>query len=102
VHFSANYGGAKIIARYNDDPETDLHDYVADLADINRPDAKNINFGLVYGMGELTMSINMGRPLHEVKPIFKKYHAELPFVKRTFNAIMRAAQKRGRIKTITW
>lgn len=100
VHFSAKYGGGKIIQRYNDNPSTDLHDYVANLADINRSDAKNINFGLVYGMGEQTMSVNMGRPLHEVAPIFKKYHAELPFVKQTFNAIMRSAQTRGRITTI--
>jgi DNA polymerase I-like protein with 3'-5' exonuclease and polymerase domains len=101
VHFSAPYGGEKIIQRYNDDPNTDIHNYVSEIGNIIRDDAKSINFGLVYGMGEPTMALNMGRPLHEVKPIFETYHRELPFVRRTFDAIMKAASKRGFIRTMS-
>lgn len=84
---------------YIDDPTTDFHQFVAELAGIDRKPAKNINFGLVYGMGEPTMARNLGRPLDAVKPIFNQYHHRLPFVKDIYNECDKRAKDRRWIST---
>lgn len=99
-----NYGRGKSAARtrqrYVEDPTTDFHHYVADLTEIDRRPAKNINFGLVYGMGESTMAANLGRSLEEVKPMFNTYHGELPFIRDLYDECDRLAKRRGWIRTI--
>ena len=99
-----NYGRGKSAARtrqkFIEDPTTDFHHYVAELTGIDRKPAKNINFGLVYGMGEPTMAANLGRELEEVKPMFNTYHAELPFIRELYNECDRKAKRRGWIRTI--
>lgn len=84
---------------YIDDPTTDFHQFVAELARIDRKPAKNINFGLVYGMGEPTMARNLGRPLEDVKPIFNQYHQRLPFVKDIYDLANKKAKDRRWIQT---
>lgn len=100
VHYAMGKGAEKTRQRYRDDPTTDFHEYVAQLADIDRKPAKNINFGLVYGMGEPAMASNMGRELSEIKPIFKQYHEEFPFVKYTYDKVAKRAEFRGYIHTL--
>ena len=65
-----------------------------------RKPAKNINFGLVYGMREKTMSVNLGRSLQATKLLFEMYHKRLPFVSATFEAAERVALNRGYTKTL--
>lgn len=103
----AHYGVAmkhpsayEVAALYRNDPTTDFHVMVAKLCDIARKPAKNINFGLVYCMGEPTMAANLGRPLEEVKPLFDAYHAKLPFVSELQKAAAKAATKNGYVHTI--
>lgn len=40
------------IAAYRDDPNTDFHQWVADLCRIQRDPAKNVNFAMGYGAGK--------------------------------------------------
>lgn len=99
-----HYGGGETAARtreaYRRDNSTDFHQWVAELTGIDRKPAKNINFGLVYGMGEVTMANNMGRDINEVRPMFDQYHSELPFVRSIYKKVQDAANKRGYICTI--
>jgi DNA polymerase I-like protein with 3'-5' exonuclease and polymerase domains len=100
VNYGRGKSAAKTRQRYVEDPTTDFHHYVADLTEIDRRPAKNINFGLVYGMGEATMAANLGRSLEEVKPMFNTYHDELPFIRDLYDECDRLAKRRGWIRTI--
>ena len=46
---------AKAIAAYNEDPDTDFHQFTADECQIPRKPAKNINFAVGYGAGKRKM-----------------------------------------------
>jgi DNA polymerase I-like protein with 3'-5' exonuclease and polymerase domains len=106
VHYAfAQYGKnpdspAAITRRaFVEDPTTDFHQVVADLAGIERKPAKNINFGLVYGMGQPTMAANLGRSLESVKPLFAQYHSRLPFIRQIYEECDRRARNRRWIRT---
>lgn len=100
VHYGEGPVAEKTRQRYIDDPTTDFHAYVAELTEIDRKPAKNINFGLVYGMAEITMAANLGRTLDEVKPMFETYHSEFPFIKALYEKCDKKAKSRGWIHTI--
>lgn len=107
VHYAfAQYGrdsaGPAAVTRqaFVDDPTTDFHAFVSKLTGVDRKPAKNINFGLVYGMGEPAMARNLGRPLADVKPMFAKYHSKLPFIKDLYNECDRRARNRRWIQTL--
>jgi DNA polymerase I-like protein with 3'-5' exonuclease and polymerase domains len=88
-----------ICQQFRTDPTTDFHKFVSELTGIERKPAKNINFGLVYGMGEPTMAANLGRSLEDVKPLFTQYHSRLPFIKDIYDECDRRAGHRKWIKT---
>jgi DNA polymerase I-like protein with 3'-5' exonuclease and polymerase domains len=104
AHYAMGVGSEEVRRKFNDDPTTDFHTMTQELCWPGQPDmrkpAKTINFGLVYGMGEPKMAVDLGRPLSEVKPIFNTYHEEAPFVKETYNKVGNRAATRGFITTI--
>lgn len=100
THFGLGPGAEEAREMYRRDPTTDFHQMCSDLTGVARKPAKNINFGLVYGMGEAKMAASLGRSLEEVKPLFTEYHEKLPFVRRTFNAAMERATKVGMVRTL--
>lgn len=103
IHYSALKGfkGADIaVQRYKDNPNTDYHQMVADLCQIERRPAKDINLGLAYGMGVPKMALKLNKTIDETKELFKQYHAGVPFVKMLSVNAMNLASTRGYIKTI--
>ena len=103
THYGMGQGAQKARDAYHDNPKTDFHDMVTALlgwAREKRKYAKNINFGLVYGMGEPLMAEQLHMTIDEVQPIFDEYHARLPFVRHTYDKVAKAASERGYIKTI--
>jgi DNA polymerase I-like protein with 3'-5' exonuclease and polymerase domains len=100
THYAVGKGAEEARQMYLNDPETDFHQLTADITGIERKPAKNINFGLVYGMSEATMAAHLGRPLNEVKPMFETYHTKMPFVKETYNKVSSRAETRGYIITL--
>ena len=50
-------GSGDFVKAYNDDPKTDFHQMVADIAKIQRSQAKTINLALMYGMGQTRSSL---------------------------------------------
>lgn len=100
VHYGIGASADKIREQYRTDRSTDFHKFVSELTGIERKPAKNINFGLVYGMGETTMAANLGQPLAVVKPMFRTYHDTVSFVKDLYNLCDRRARQRGWIRTI--
>ncbi len=86
--------------RYVEDPDTDYHQFIADLCNIERRPAKDINLGLAYGMGKNKMANKLGKSLAEAEEYFKAYHDNVPFVRALADECMRVANVRGYIKTI--
>ena len=103
----AHYGikaelpSAYIIAdEYNNNPGTDFHKIVSNMAEIPRSQAKVINLGLFYGMGKAKLEAELGVTEQKAKELFKQYHTKVPFVKQLTNRIMNIAQNKGMIRTL--
>ena len=103
VHWAMVYGfkSAKAAAQmYRDNPKTDFHEMAAELTGLERGPSKNINFGVVYGMGEKTMAANLGKSIDEARPILRAFHSRLPFIKEIYEQESRFASRDGYITTI--
>tara|TARA_B100000768_G_scaffold137122_1_gene128131 strand:- start:321 stop:1361 length:1041 start_codon:yes stop_codon:yes gene_type:complete len=85
---------------YENDPNTDFHKIVAEMAEIPRSQAKVINLGLFYGMGKAKLMNELDLTKDKAEELFKKYHENAPFVKQLTNKAMNAAASKGVIKTI--
>ena len=64
----------EVVDAYNDEPNTDFHKIVADMANIPRSQAKTINLGLFYGMGKNKLQAELGVSKEEANDLFKTYH----------------------------
>lgn len=108
----------KILEAYANDPTVDFHGVVSGITGIPRnpryagdANAKQINLGLVFGMGEGTMAYEMGLDFtvdgrgyrkagNKAQEIFARYHAAIPGVKRLLDQASSIARSRGYIRTI--
>jgi DNA polymerase I-like protein with 3'-5' exonuclease and polymerase domains len=103
AHYALRFGydTAQVIAdSYENDPSTDFHQIVADMAQIERKEAKTINLGLFYGMGKAKLQNELGVSKEKADELFNQYHSQVPFVKELMTGVMEAAQEKGRIKTL--
>jgi DNA polymerase I-like protein with 3'-5' exonuclease and polymerase domains len=103
VHYAALqnlYGVEDVLDSYNNDPNTDFHTIVADMANIPRSQAKTINLGLFYGMGKNKLQAELGVDKETSDELFKQYHDRVPFVKQLMDNVMQRAQQRGQIRTL--
>jgi DNA polymerase I-like protein with 3'-5' exonuclease and polymerase domains len=57
--------------------------------------AKSLNLGLSYGMGKARMAAELGLTLEEAEPVFKQYHAGVPYVKLLADRCTAVASQRG-------
>lgn len=85
---------------YRRDPNTDFHQMVADLIQRPRKQAKNINFGLAYGMGKDKLAKSLGLSRAEAEEVLRTYHREAPFLKVLSQKVSLKADSRGFIRTI--
>ena len=103
AHYALRYGLASvnpIADSYDNDPSTDFHKIVAEMAEIPRSQAKVINLGLFYGMGKAKLQAELGVSKFKAEELFNKYHSKVPFVKQLMNEVMKAASNKGQIKTL--
>lgn len=118
AHYAKDEG---ILRRYRENPEADFHSTVAEITNLPRNrdentgggNAKQINLGLVFGMGPGTMASEMGlpytteksgdrewlKPGPEAEELFDKYHSAIPGVSRVLKNVGNVARKRGYIVT---
>jgi DNA polymerase I-like protein with 3'-5' exonuclease and polymerase domains len=92
VHYATllDLPGAEKMARaYRDDPNTDFHQMVADMAGIKRKAAKTIGLGLMYGMGKAKLANSLDLPLDEASELIATFHSKVPFLKGTVDAVMK-------------
>jgi DNA polymerase I-like protein with 3'-5' exonuclease and polymerase domains len=103
VHYASLYKFPSVydvVDSYKEDPNTDFHQVVADMANIPRSQAKTINLGLFYGMGKAKLQAELGVSKEKAAELFEQYHAKVPFVKQLTNAASNRSQERGQIRTL--
>ena len=102
VHFASLLkleGTSTIVDSYNAG-DADFHQMIADMAGIERKQAKTINLGLMYGMGKNKLMSELGLMKEAAEKLIKQYHQRAPFVKMLSEAVARRADDSGKIRTI--
>ena len=96
-------GAEKMANAYQENPDTDFHQMVADMAGIKRKAAKTIGLGLMYGMGKQKLANSLDLPLEEASDLIATFHNKVPFLKGTVNAVMKRIEhpaSGGAIRTL--
>jgi len=107
VHYAATTNkslggltGADVLIKAYQEEDADFHETVAQMANIPRTQAKTINLGLFYGMGQAKLAKQLGITIEEAKKLLVAYDQKVPFVKQLANRVQEQAAKSGSIKTI--
>ena len=82
-------GADTMATAYQEDPDTDFHQMVADMAQITRKQAKTIGLGLMYGMGKNKLAAQLDLSVDEASELINNFHNRVPFLKGTIYAVQR-------------
>jgi len=96
-------GSELMVDAYRNNPDTDFHQMVADMAGIKRKAAKTIGLGLMYGMGVAKLATQLDLTHEEAKELIDTFHKKVPFLKGTVNSVMRRIDNpaaNGAIRTL--
>lgn len=114
-----------IVEAYKSNPDTDFHQFVADLTGLVRnatyngqPNAKQLNLSMIFNSGDGAIAEKMGMPWHwdsfenrdgetitykkpgpEAAEVIAKYHRKVPGVKDLMNKAKQKALTRGYVFT---
>jgi len=102
VHYAAlrQFPGVdEMVYKYRNDASTDFHTVAAAIAGIERRAAKDINFGIAYGMGKKKLCSQLGSTMEEGEKILNTYYNTFPYLKRLVYDTTSIAKTRGYIKT---
>jgi len=103
VHYALKNGfqGAEVMAQaYKENPDTDFHKIVAEMARITRKQAKTINLGLFYGMGKGKLAKSLELDKDEAEELFDQYHTKVPFVRKLSKGLQEYAEENKNIFTL--
>lgn len=94
VHFANLTNGGLLgsdvfVKAYQQNPHTDFHQLVADIAKIDRFQAKVVNLALMYGMGQNRLAEQLDIDVDSAKELISQYHTRVPFVKALQEAVQR-------------
>lgn len=110
-----------ILDKYQQDPDTDFHKVTADITGLPRSpryagdaNAKQINLGMVFGMGKGKLAWEMGLPYTievkrgkefyvpgpEAEAVFDSYHSNIPGVQSLLTSAANIARHRGYVRTV--
>ena len=92
--------GKEVRRQYAENPHLDFHQYVVDLTGLSRKYAKNMSFGVSFGMGLPSMAESFGWTMEKAEEISEAYHSKMPFVAPTLALVGDVAKERGYIKTV--
>jgi len=93
-------GADQFAQQYHENPHTDFHQMAADIVEVPRKQAKDINLGLFYGMGTRKLAYTLGLELEDAKDLFATYHDKVPFVRQLADYATNRATNRGVIRTL--
>jgi DNA polymerase-1 len=99
AHFAVGPGSDELRCAYNANPFQDYHQFIMDLTGLKRRYAKNLNFGVAFGMGADHMAELFGWDVKYALEIIRVYHEKAPYIKSTIDLVQKRAIQRGYIKT---
>ena len=88
-----------IVEEFNNG-DVDLHQMVADLANITRKQAKTVNLGIMYGMGVAKLADQLGISKDDAKDLIERHHSKVPFVKGLADLASKQGDRNGQIRTL--
>jgi DNA polymerase I-like protein with 3'-5' exonuclease and polymerase domains len=103
VHYAAITKGidaSEAVRRYREDKTTDFHSMASEITGVPRKQAKNINFGVVYGMGVRKLAVDLGVTIEEAQAIMGQFQENAPFMREMLDRCSARASGKGSIKTI--
>jgi len=106
AHYAVGEMSEEIRERYRNFPDTSFHIMVSEMVQavtgvmMEYKPAKNLNFGLVYGMGKDKTARSLGVDFELGLKLYNAYFEALPCVKETYDSAQRLAERRGYIKTL--
>lgn len=103
VHYASITKGidaSNAVRMYRNDPATDFHSMASEITGVPRKQAKNVNFGVVYGMGVPKLAAGLGVSIEEAKEIMQRFQDNAPFMRGMLDRCSNAAGDRGFIRTI--
>lgn len=106
MHFATGPGADDFRARYWADPKLDFHKMTGGMVkeftgiELKRSYIKNVNFGIIYGVGIDHMAEMLGVPMSEARTLLGHYHTALPFAKATMRDVSAQVQRDGICYTI--
>lgn len=106
LHYAVGPAGDEIRSYFNKHPDTDYHVYAQQLVQekagvfIDRKPIKNINFGLIYGMGASTLGADLNMSKKDAENLMAAYFKGVPFAKPTMEMAEAEAASLGYITTI--
>lgn len=117
AHFAVGIGSDELRAEYNNSPfalghtrdrkqDADYHNFTMAMIkrvtgmDMDRKQAKNINFACIYGGQDKKLASMLGLAEDEGGPFMEAYHNSLPYIKSTMGYVSRMVQEMGCTRTI--
>ena len=89
----------EVVEEFNKE-DVDLHQMVADLANISRKEAKTVNLGIMYGMGVAKLADQLSISKDEAKTLISKHRETVPFVKGLADMATKQASDNGQVRTV--
>lgn len=119
VLLSADYSQIelRVLAHLSEDPvlidafhhDMDIHRLTAsevfkinpeDVTSLQRSRAKEVNFGIVYGMGDFGLSESLGIPMYEAKHYISEYFRTYRGVKQYMDEVVEECKQKGYVTTV--
>ena len=77
-----------------------FHVPLAEVTPILRGRAKAVNFGILYGIGEYSLSKDIGSSLQEARHIIEDYNRQFPSIREYLDRTIAEARRTGYVETL--
>ena len=77
-----------------------FHTPLEDVTDLQRRNAKAVNFGIVYGISDYGLSNNLGITRKQAKTYIDTYFERYPGIKNYMESVVREARDKGYVETL--
>lgn len=103
LHFAQKLmcpGVDTLVTAYRENPRLDMHQKVADMANITRDQAKTISHGIGFGMGTKKLCKALKVDYLKGQDIIANFHEHVPYLKDFMSKCIKAMESKNYIKTL--
>lgn len=103
VHDAVNCnarGASTLQESYKADPSMSLHEVIAKMTGLEKHQAKIINLGVSYGMGNVKLANALGVSIPQAKRFREQYNSKMPYLLDLATVLKNTLTSHGHIKTL--